>query len=59
MPEREFNRVIDRYLSERTMDCEDYEALDWRQKDIIQCLKRAFKRNDRPQLGIPVRGEDE
>jgi hypothetical protein len=44
MPEKKFNNVLDRYIVERTMDCEDYEEMDWRQKYIIQLLKRAFKR---------------
>ena len=62
MTEKEFNKVLDRYIVENTMDCEEYEAMDWRQKDTIQLLKRAFKRikaHDRQHMGVPGGEEGE
>lgn len=44
MTEDKFNEVIGRYVTDGTMDCEEYEVMDYRQKTIIQTLKRAFKR---------------
>ncbi len=41
---REFNKVIDKYLTEGTLDAEEYEECTPRQKDIIQTIKRSFQR---------------
>ena len=41
---KEFNRIIDKYLTSGTMTAEDYESLTGRQIEVIQCIKRAFAR---------------
>jgi hypothetical protein len=50
MKDREFNKVLDKYLTEGTMLSEDYENLDDLQKYVIQSLKRAFKRINKPMI---------
>ena len=47
IPELEFNKVLDKYLATKTMTSDEYESLNQRQKDIIQCLKRSFKRTNK------------
>lgn len=44
MEEKEFNKVLDRYIIENKMASVDYENLTDEQRYVIQCLKRAFKR---------------
>lgn len=44
MTPKEFNEVLDRYLTTNKMLSEEYELLDDEQRLIIQTLKRAFKR---------------
>lgn len=44
LKEIEFNRIIDKYLTINTMTADEYESLNDSQKNIIQTLKRAFKR---------------
>lgn len=40
----EFNRLIDQYLTTATMSEEDYHKLTQLQREVVQTLKRAFKR---------------
>lgn len=42
--ERHFNSVLDKYLNTGTMDADTYVNLTDNQKDVVQVLKRAFKR---------------
>lgn len=42
--DKEWRNVLDKYLITNTMESNEYEQLSPRQKDIIQELKRAFKR---------------
>lgn len=42
--DKKFNHVLDRYLQTGTMTAFDYENLTSYQRDIIQCIKRAFAR---------------
>lgn len=42
--DRRFNFVLDRYLATGTMSAYDYDDLTRSQKDVIQCIKRAFAR---------------
>lgn len=42
--EREFNHLIDRYLSTGLMDADAYAELSPTQKDVVQTIKRAFAR---------------
>lgn len=42
--DRDFNRKIDFYLATARMTAEDYESCTRLQKDVIQVIKRAFKR---------------
>jgi len=42
--DRKFNKILDFYLQTGTMIAEDYVSLTPRQKDVIQCIKRAFAR---------------
>jgi len=44
MERLEFNKVLDKYLETNTMTSEQYEEMSNRQKDVIQELKKAFKR---------------
>lgn len=44
MPDKDFNRVLEKYLTEGYMDCEEYEAMNEIQVIIIQAIKRARKR---------------
>jgi len=44
LKELEFNKIIDKYLTINTMTADEYESLNDSQKNIIQTLKRAFKR---------------
>jgi hypothetical protein len=41
---KEFNRIIDHYLTTGTMNAEDYESLTQIQKTVIQTIKRSFAR---------------
>lgn len=44
MERLEFNKVLDRYLTENLISSEAYENLDEYQMYTIQELKRAYKR---------------
>lgn len=44
LPQKEWNRVLDRYLNEATMESEEYYSLSPRQQYLIQELKKSFKR---------------
>lgn len=44
---KEFNRVLDRYLTEKTMDATDYEDMNTDQIAIIQSIKRSFARTNK------------
>jgi len=44
LKDRGFNRLLDEYLVSASMSEEDYHSLTPKQRDVIQCLKRAFKR---------------
>jgi hypothetical protein len=48
MEEKEFNKVLDFYLIWGNILSEDYENLNDEQRYVIQCLKRAFKRINKP-----------
>ena len=44
MEQKEWNRVLDRYLLENTMSAEDYEQLNIEQRYWVQEYKKAIKR---------------
>lgn len=44
MDSKNFNRVLDKYLTEGIMLSEEYEMMEDEQKLIIQTIKRALKR---------------
>ena len=44
MEDREFNNLLDKYLSTGKMTPDEYEQLNDEQKFIIQTIKRAFAR---------------
>ncbi len=44
LTDKDFNKAIDRYLTQGDMDSEAYESMSDAQKDVIQCIKRANKR---------------
>jgi hypothetical protein len=44
--ELEFNRIVDKYMATKTLAVDEFESLNERQKDIIQVLKRAYKRQN-------------
>lgn len=41
---KEWNKVLDKYLLTQTMFSSDYQDLNDEQRLVIQTLKRAFKR---------------
>ena len=48
--DRTFNHLIDRYLTTGTMDSEGYTNLSPRQKEVVQVIKRAFARLNKPEV---------
>jgi hypothetical protein len=44
LSEADFRVILDKYMLERTLTAEEYEAMNAVQQNIIQCLKRAYKR---------------
>ena len=42
--DRNFNRIIDRYLTEGKVSAEDWDDLTPMQRDVVQVFKRSFKR---------------
>lgn len=44
MDKRDWNEILDRYLSENRISSSDYEKCDREQKNIIQEIKKAIKR---------------
>lgn len=44
---KEFNRVIDFYIMEGTMQAHEYEAMDSAQQNVVQCIKRSINRTKR------------
>jgi hypothetical protein len=50
MEEKDFNKIIDRYLLDNVMSSEDYENLNDYQKYTIQVLKRAFSRINKKEI---------
>lgn len=40
----DFNKVLDKYLSTSHLEAQEYEACDELQKQVLQTIKRAFKR---------------
>jgi hypothetical protein len=41
---QDFNKVIDKYLATKTLTADEYESLNSEEKNIIQVIKRSFKR---------------
>lgn len=46
LPTKEFNAWLDRYLKEKTGDADSYERMSPAQKDVIQAIKRSYKRTN-------------
>lgn len=44
IPDKEWRQALDRYLTKGDMDAEVYEAMSDKQKQVIQEIKKAFKR---------------
>lgn len=44
LSEADFRVILDKYMTEHTMTAEEYEMMNAQQQGIIQCLKRAYKR---------------
>lgn len=44
IPDRDFNAALDRYLTDGTGETETFLAMSPRQQDIIQAIKRSYKR---------------
>lgn len=44
LPHKEWNQALDRYLTSNDGETETYLAMSAKQKDMIQELKKAFKR---------------
>lgn len=47
LADQKFNNILDKYMATKTLTSEEYEGLTIEQKNIIQCLKRAYKRNEK------------
>ena len=39
-----WNKVLDEYIKTKKMSCEDYEDMNYQQKNVIQEIKKHFKR---------------
>ncbi len=44
LPQKDFNKALDRYLTENTGDTDTYLAMSRSQQDVFQEVKKAFKR---------------
>lgn len=44
LDKKEFNKALDRYLTENTGDTDTYLAMSRSQQDVFQEVKKAFKR---------------
>ena len=44
LPSKEFNKALDRYLTEHTGDTDTYLRMSRSQQDVFQEVKKAFKR---------------
>ncbi len=53
MEQKLWNKVLDRYLNEKTLSLDEWEQLDDYQKAVIQDLKKAFKRKTYEQNQEP------
>jgi hypothetical protein len=51
MIKKDFNRVLDHYMTTETMLPSDYEELDTVQEMVIQEIKRSFDRIKRKETG--------
>ncbi len=49
LPDKEFNTLIDAYLTTKTVvnGQEEYEHMNAAQKNVIQSIKRSFKRTNK------------
>lgn len=50
MEQKEWNHLLDRYLTENVMSSDEWEKLDDMQKIIINEIKKAFKRINKPVI---------
>lgn len=46
---RSFSKLLDTYLTVGKMDETEYHQLTYKQKEVIQCFKRCFKRINKQQ----------
>lgn len=44
LPNKDWNRILDKYLNKGIMSAEDYETLLPEQKQVINEIKKALKR---------------
>lgn len=44
LEKKDFDRVLDRYLTEQTMEVAEYEAMSMAQQEIVQIIKRSRNR---------------
>jgi hypothetical protein len=44
LSEKEFNRVLDEYLTTGSLSVNDYNLMDRDQENIIQAIKRSLRR---------------
>lgn len=50
MEQKEWNRLLDRYLTENVMSSDEWERLDDMQKIIINEIKKSLKRLNKPVI---------
>lgn len=50
MERLDFNKVLDRYLTTGHMSADDYENCDDLQKNVIQEIKKSFKRINKVEV---------
>ncbi len=54
LTDKDFNKVLDKYLSTNECTSAEYESMTPDQKCVMQCLKRSFKRiNQENTVGAP------
>lgn len=46
LSEADFRVILDKYMTTHTMTAEEYEAMNAVQQNVIQCLKKAYKRQE-------------
>lgn len=57
LSQKDFNKALDRYLTDGTGETETYLAMNKEQKAVIQEVKKAFGRLGASEDNLPTRGQ--